>query len=582
MGGLEAYSQLINVADRDYFKHQLTSASDELWIGVPIQSRVSGLWVLPFTRRITNPDGSFGGVLTMSVNPEVFDLPYRKTDMGENGALAIIGLDGFARIRKTGIKVSYGDDARSSQVFKEITKSTAGTYTARAAVDGVLRTVSYRVVAPYALVIITARSVDEILESMAGRVRFLGAMGACLGALLMLLTAVIVVIQVRQKETIAALKITNDLRVALLSSEQSFKQLLELIPQMVMTMDKAGDMNWVSQQTLDYIGVPPQASQLNFNWTRAARHPDDSDRVTAFMKQAIGNTNMSPPFEQRLRRHDGEYRWFLSQITPILDSQGQLTRWLGTCTDIHDQKLSSERLLQTQKMEVIGQLTGGLAHDFNNLLAIVVVNLDMIIATANDEKSTRRAQVALRAAERGTALVKSLLALASRQVLAPQRLELRPLLEGMAPLIQQALGAQNHLILAFDAAALAVLVDVSGLESALLNLVVNARDAMPDGGQLTISVAATRPQWATITLRDTGTGMSAQVLSHALEPFFTTKPRGHGTGLGLAMGAGFVKQSAGYITLHSAPGDGLTVAIDLPLASTDVDVLPPPPDKVRR
>ena len=575
-------SQLINVADRDYFKHQLVNASDELWIGVPIQSRVSGLWVLPFTRRITNPDGSFGGVLTMSVNPEVFDLPYRKTDMGENGSLAIIGLDGFARIRKTGKKISYGDDARSSQVFKEITKSTAGTYTARAAVDGVLRTVSYRVVAPYALVIITASSVDEILESMAGRVRFLGAMGAFLGALLILLTAVIVVIQVRQKETIAALKITNDLRVALLSSEQSFKQLLELIPQMVMTMDKAGDMNWVSQQTLDYIGVPPQASQLNFNWTRAARHPDDSDRVTAFMKQAIGNTNMSPPFEQRLRRHDGEYRWFLSQITPILDSQGQLTRWLGTCTDIHDQKLSSERLLQTQKMEAIGQLTGGLAHDFNNLLAIVVVNLDMIIATANDEKSTRRAQVALRAAERGTALVKSLLALASRQVLAPQRVELRPLLEGMAPLIQQALGAQNHLILAFDAAALAVLVDVSGLESALLNLVVNARDAMPDGGQLTISVAATRPQWATITLRDTGTGMSAQVLSHALEPFFTTKPRGHGTGLGLAMVAGFVKQSAGYITLHSAPGEGLTASIDLPLATTDVDVLPPPQDKVRR
>jgi signal transduction histidine kinase len=190
--------------------------------------------------------------------------------------------------------------------------------------------------------------------------------------------------------------------------------------------------------------------------------------------------------------------------------------------------------------------------------------------------------VALRAAERGTALVKSLLALASRQVLDPQQVALRPLLEDLAPLIQQALGPQNRLVLVFGEAPLLVLVDVAGLESALLNLSINARDAMPDGGQLTISVAATRPQWATITLRDTGTGMSAQVLSHALEPFFTTKVRGLGTGLGLAMVAGFVKQSAGYITLHSAPGEGLTVSIDLPLASTVGDALPPPPDKVRR
>ena len=379
-------SQLINVADRDYFKHQLTNTNDELWIGVPIQSRVSALWVLPFARRITNPDGSFGGVLTMSVNPEVFDLPYKKTDMGENGSLAIIGLDGFARVRKTGKKVSYGDDARGSQVFKEIAKSTAGTYTARAAFDGILRTVSYRVIAPYSLVIITARSIDEILESVAGRVRLLWATGALLGTLLMLLAFVIVVIQVRQKRTIAALKAANDLRVALVTSEQSFKQLLEVIPQMVMTMDKAGDMNWVNQQTLDYIGdPPPNASRVNFNWTRAARHPDDADRVTAFMKQAMEHAKVSPSFEQRLRRHDGAYRWFSSQITPIFDSTGELTQWLGTCTDIHDQKLSSERLLQTQKLEVIGQLTGGLAHDFNNLLAIVVVNLDMIMATPADE-----------------------------------------------------------------------------------------------------------------------------------------------------------------------------------------------------
>jgi PAS domain S-box-containing protein len=455
-------TQGISVADRDYFQHQLTNTNDELWIGVPIQSRVSGLWVLPFTRSITNPDGSFGGVLTMSVNPEVFNLPYSKSEMGESGSLAIIGLDGFTRIRKNGKTISYGDDARRSQVFKEIPKSLAGTYTARAAVDGVLRTVSYRVIAPYSLVVVTARSVDEILESMAGRVRLLWALGALLGTLLMLLATVIVINQVRQRSTIATLTTAESLRVALLTSEQSFKQLLELIPQLVITIDQAGDIQWVNQQAMDYIGAAAHASPSDLNWTRAALHPDDRDRVIELLNASLRDTLASPQCEHRLRRHDGEYHWFASQITPIFDSTGALTQWLGTCTDIHDHKLSTERLMQTQKLEAIGQLTGGMAHDFNNLLAIVVVNLDMIVATASDEKNTRRAQVALRAAERGTTLVKSLLALASRQVLAPQKVELCPVLEAMAPLIQQALGAQNRLVLAYDAAPLAVLVDVSG------------------------------------------------------------------------------------------------------------------------
>ncbi len=287
----------------------------------------------------------------------------------------------------------------------------------------------------------------------------------------------------------------------------------------------------------------------------------------AFMEKTMLEARLSKPCEQRLRRHDGEYRWFSSQLTPILDSQGVLVQWLGTCTDIHDQKLSSERLMQTQKMEAIGQLTGGLAHDFNNLLAIVIGNLDMIIANLTDEKGAKRAQVALRAAERGAALVKSLLALASRQVLARQRVELRPLLESMAPLIQQALGVRVNLALVFGTEPVVVRVDVSGLESALLNLVLNARDAMPNGGKFTISLAATCPTFASITVRDTGQGMAAQVLSHATDPFFTTKARGHGTGLGLAMVAGFVQLSAGHLTLQSTPGEGVTIVIELPLAS---------------
>jgi HD-GYP domain-containing protein (c-di-GMP phosphodiesterase class II) len=180
-------SHAINLADRDYFKHQLDNTSDELWIGVPIQSRVSGSLILPFSRRINNRDGSFGGVMTMSVNPEVFSSVYDKTEMGENGSLALIGLDGFTRIRKNGKSISYGEDVRSSQVFKEIQKSPAGTYTALAASDGVLRTTSYQVIAPYGLVVVAGRSVDAIHQSVSARINILWATGALLSVLLALL-----------------------------------------------------------------------------------------------------------------------------------------------------------------------------------------------------------------------------------------------------------------------------------------------------------------------------------------------------------------------------------------------------------
>lgn len=293
--------------------------------------------------------------------------------------------------------------------------------------------------------------------------------------------------------------------------------------------------------------------------------------------ESMQSLKMSPPCEHRLRRHDGQYRWFSSEMTPILDRQGTLIQWLGTSTDIHDSKLSAERLIQTQKMEAIGQLTGGLAHNFNNLLAIIIGNLDMIASNLTDERGARRVQVALRAAERGAALVKSLLALASRQVLAPQIIELRPLLEGMAPLIQQALGVRVHLVLEFCAQPVLVLVDVSGLESVLLNLVVNARDAMPDGGVFTVNVAVSPPEWATMTLSDSGSGMAPQVLSRAMEPFYTTKASDRGTGLGLATVAGFVQQSSGHIRLQSIPGHGTTVGIDLPLASSGLEASPAAP-----
>ncbi|MEI8171298.1 MAG: PAS domain S-box protein [Rhodoferax sp.] len=684
----------LNLADRDYFKSQQTANSDELQIGVPIQSRITGEWVIPLTRRMTNPDGSLGGVIFMSLDPAVFTDSYKAISLGKNASHAIIGLDGFTRVRRDNIKISYGDDARKSQVFNEIKLASAGTYTGKAAVDGVVRAVSYRVIEPYALVIVSASSVGDILASVAGQIQTARVAGA-LGSGLVVLSAVILIVSIlRQRKafenladsaaryqglfeqtpvmhvitetsgthptilecnqkfavamrysrealigkkisellspdspgyhdlhqnlqsvaegatlleprtlltkdgrklyvlvqmtpdsesdaekvnlraTMVDITRSESLRAALFNSEQNFKQLLELIPQLVMTMDAQSKLTWVNERTVDYIGATNAQSKTDFKWMISAVHPEDQASVRGHLAAAISSRTTSGYCEFRLRASDGEYRWFTSQVTPIMDDEGHIIQWLKTCIDIHERKMADERMRVVRKVETIGQLTGGLAHDFNNLLAIVIGNLDMVTGSITDAKGAHRIKVALGAAERGAELVKSLLALASKQPLLPSHTELGALLERLAPLLRHALGVRVKLAMQTSKAKIYVQVDVAGLEAALLNLAINARDAMPEGGSLAISLDILMPvatqegdatPMAFIAFKDTGTGMTEEVLRRAQEPFFTTKERGQGTGLGLSMVAGFVKQSRGELTIQSTVGQGCTIEIFLPM-----------------
>jgi CheY-like chemotaxis protein len=219
-----------------------------------------------------------------------------------------------------------------------------------------------------------------------------------------------------------------------------------------------------------------------------------------------------------------------------------------------------------QKLESIGQLTGGMAHDFNNLLAIIVGNLDLLTPRLTQAEDARRLQVAKGAAQRGVGLVKSLLALASKQPLLPATIDLGVLVERISPLLRHALGQRVRFEVHAPASAVHVEVDEAGLEAVLLNLCVNARDAMPQGGDLILAISGLG-RMAQLVLRDTGTGMPEAVLKRATEPFFTTKERGHGTGLGLSMVAGFVKQSGGTMKIQSVLGQGTTISLCLPLVA---------------
>jgi signal transduction histidine kinase/CheY-like chemotaxis protein len=271
---------------------------------------------------------------------------------------------------------------------------------------------------------------------------------------------------------------------------------------------------------------------------------------------------------------------------PVRDPDGMIVYILFEARDITDLKAAQEQLRQSQKMEALGQLTGGIAHDFNNLLTVVVGGLDMVAKKVEDPKLQRYAANALTAAERGARLTGQLLAFSR-----VQRLEVRPvmvseLIQNMRPLLRNVLGPGITKEFSLGDQEVPVMADPTQLEVAVLNLAINARDAMPDGGVLTFATTASRitgdPElddgdYIELCINDTGTGMPADVASRAFEPFFTTKEVGKGTGLGLSMVYGMARQSGGTARIDTAVGEGTTIKLYFKAALALPDPVPDQP-----
>ncbi|KCW99636.1 hybrid sensor histidine kinase/response regulator [Xanthomonas arboricola] len=362
--------------------------------------------------------------------------------------------------------------------------------------------------------------------------------------------------------------------------------------------------DWRELRQLVGEGALSDALSASLNWQQEMVHPDDRARLAEAIAHSIVNKT-GLDVEYRVLDADQRVGWTLMRAIPLLDEREQIVEWFGTAADITDKRLAEqqlrqltetleervrersaalllaeEKLRQSQKMEAVGQLTGGLAHDFNNLLTAISVGLELLqtrIEQGKYDRLERYVEMAQSSAARATALTQRLLAFSRRQTLAPTALEVQALVQGMHDIIARTLGPSIALQLRPAAAPWKVLVDAPQLENALLNLCINARDAMPDGGELTIAVAnrvldagAAQQldlpigEYVCLSVQDTGTGMSADVMSKVFEPFFTTKPIGQGTGLGLSMIYGFTRQSGGHVRIDSEVGVGTTMALYLP------------------
>jgi PAS domain S-box-containing protein len=317
----------------------------------------------------------------------------------------------------------------------------------------------------------------------------------------------------------------------------------------------------------------PVADALNTDFM-AAVHPDDLERTRSGFERLIAGEQVA--LENRYRRADGSWCWLSWRGVP----QPSQKLIYSVARDITADREREEQLRQSQKMEVVGQLTGGVAHDFNNLLTVIMGSLELLgrgLAGA-EPRLLRRVEAASDAAQRAAALTHRLLAFSRRQPLAPSPIDVNRLLAGMSDMLHRTLGETVAIEIVSGAGLWSAMADTNQLENAVLNLAVNARDAMPAGGHLTIETENTyldetytsthvdvaAGQYVMISVTDTGTGMSEAVITRVFEPFFTTKPVGQGTGLGLAQVYGFIKQSGGHASIYSEPDEGTTVRLYLP------------------
>jgi PAS domain S-box-containing protein len=374
---------------------------------------------------------------------------------------------------------------------------------------------------------------------------------------------------------------------ALRGSERRFRDLLSGIDVIVWEADPELNFSFVSKRAEEILGYPIERWLSEPRFLAAYFHPEDRAKIDA-ADEAVLTSREDYGLEYRVIAADGRVVWFREIVRVELGDDGELSNLRGVMVDVTEQKRADElrdqleqQLQQSQKMEAVGNLAGGIAHDFNNLLTVISGFSGLAQQRLGDANEAVRAHLdeIQAATERAAELTQRLLAFSRQQVLSSKVLDLNDIVTGVATLLRRLIGEEIELVMVPADQALLVDADPAQFEQVLINLAINARDAMPTGGKLTMAVAATEIDevaassspdahagaYAVVCVTDTGRGIEDEIKPRLFEPFFTTKDVGKGTGLGLASVYGTVRQSDGFVTVESEPGQGASFRVFLPL-----------------
>lgn len=595
----------LDLSDRAWFRAHADGGA-ETHVGAALRGRMTDEILFTYSRALRRLDGTLDGVVQVAIRTGFFKQPDLAAEFGSGTAMGLFDLDGRV-LARTGLTAAQLDLPLADEVRRRLAAGErAGELQTTVPFGNADRIVAFRRLAAWPVVVTASVPVEQALAPWRQSVRGSAEVLSAVALGLLLLSVLAIRLANREAAARAALAAANhalrdaaaglETRVAartrdLATSERRFRVIFDSTFQLVALLDRQGRMIEMNETARGFLGLT-RAQAIGVRIDDLPCWPDAATRATLRAALAEAADGMPRRGEMVARAADGRLAPVEVSLRPVAGPDGQ-TEWLvAEGHDLTELKAAEARLREAQKMEALGQLTGGVAHDFNNLLMVVLGNLALLRKRLpQDPRALRLLDGAQQGAERGAALTQRMLAFARRQELRPAAVDLAHLLRGFVPLLKRSAGPTIRVELHLPDGLPPALVDANQLELALLNLAVNARDAMPDGGRIAITAAeaeAPCPEappglapgaYLRLSIADSGTGMDPATLSRATEPFFTTKGVGRGSGLGLSMVQGLAQQSGGGLRLVSSPGKGTTAEIWLPRAAPGAAAPGPAPQR---
>jgi PAS domain S-box-containing protein len=579
----------IDLRDRDYVQ-AMASGYHGIFIGRTSVGRVTGKSEFVVARLRRDASGrEDGGALLVAVDNKYFVDFWRPMTSGRDYFITMFRADGVILATSDPSTENLPNLPPNALVMAALQREPAqGTVVGRSAIDGVDRLYVYRKLGAHPVYVTYAVSTAALMEPWRQQLVRFGALD--LAASLALIAITLLAMQAVRRQERGARKLeatATQLRREVVERERAelearhsaedYRFLYQKTPVMLHSTDREGRMIDVGDYWLDQTGYRRDEvlgrKSSEFLTPESRRYNEEVARPVLVEK---GGVRFVP---LQLQRKDGSVMEILVSSLAQRDQAGNFLRSLAVSFDVTDWRRAEAQLRQIQRMEAVGQLTGGVAHDFNNLLTVIIGNLERAGALAAGNLRIGGAiEAALKGAERAASLTQQLLAFSRKQPLEPRPVDVGKLLTRVSTLLRRTLGEQIEIETVTAGGLWIAFCDAAQLESALLNLAVNARDAMPNGGKLTLEAGnvvldeeyalnnseVRAGRYVMVAVSDTGSGMATDVAERAFEPFFTTKPEGKGTGLGLSQVFGFAKQSGGHVKIYSEPGHGTTVKLYLP------------------
>ena len=553
-----------NATDRPMFQFHRRNDSRDLHVGPPVYGRISGKWVITLTRRVNKPDGTFGGLVLISVEPSYLMALFEKTALGPQDVVSQVLENGVTLARRLGNATSFGEDIGGSQLMREYARQPIGSYVGPGGVDGHVRVFSYRKLADYPVIATVGTSEAAALAPATGRARSYRLLATLLSLAIGVVCTSGVVLLARQQ------------RVNRRLLEQAW--LLDEAQDAIVVSDLDHRITYWNRSAERLYGWP--AGEVAGRAVADVLYGADRtgvDAALAAVEQHGAWLGELQPMARDGRRVVAQSRWTL-----VRDADGAPLSILTIDTDMTERRQLEQQFYRAQRLESIGTLAGGIAHDLNNVLTPIMLANDILRQRASDDDTRYLLGQIGDSARRGAEMVGQVLSFARGQDGRSGEVPVPPLVDGVARIVRDSLPKNIEIVTRVAPAAPAVVGDATQFEQVLLNLCVNARDAMPDGGRLTIAAdtialpAQGEPllgdmaagSYVVLQVEDTGEGIPPEAIERIFDPFFTTKAPGKGTGLGLSTSLTIVRKHGGQIRVYSEPGRGTRFRVYLPAHGT--------------